>query len=304
MSSFFRNIRRFVTDKDFRSLYLTYMGLYDNEDDEPFLRRKFKALLHYDPDFTNPKTFNEKVNWLKLHDRNPAYVTLVDKYEVKKIVSEKIGPEYVIPNLGVWDDSSAIDFEALPDQFVLKCSHDSGSRVICTNKAELDIDKARRIMAKSLKNDYYLLNREWPYKDVKRRILAEKYIESKSGELNDYRIYCFNGEPKFFSIDLNVKSSIRVNFYDPDLNILPFGAAEEPPDFNAEVKIPDNIGEMLGIAKKLSKGHPFIRVDLYNVEGKIYFSELTFFSYGGFMEMYPDRSWDLRIGDYLKLPVN
>ena len=302
MSGFFKKIGRFVSDKDFRSLYLTYLGLYDREDDESFLRRKFKALLHYEPDFSSPKTFNEKMNWLKLHDRNPSYISLVDKYEVKQIVSETIGPEYVIPNLGVWDNPEAIDFDALPGQFVLKCSHDSGSRVICPDKSKLDFAKARRIMAKSLGNDYYLLNREWPYKDVRRRILAEKYIESKTGELNDYRFYCFNGEPRFFSIDLNVRSDIRVNFYDPDLNILPFGSAEEPPDFNAEVTIPDNIGEMFDIAGTLSKGHPFIRVDLYNVEGKIYFSELTFFSYGGFLEFFPDRSWDLKIGDYLELP--
>ncbi|MBQ3697430.1 MAG: hypothetical protein II883_05875 [Spirochaetales bacterium] len=302
MSGFFKKIGRFISDKDFRSLYLAYLGLYDREDDESFLRRKFKALLHYEPDFSSPKTFNEKMNWLKLHDRNPSYVSLVDKYEVKQIVSEIIGPEYVIPNLGIWDNPEAIDFDALPDQFVLKCSHDSGSRVICPDKSKLDFGKARRIMAKSLDNDYYLLNREWPYKDVRRRILAEKYIESKTGELNDYRFYCFNGEPGFFSIDLNVRSDIRVNFYDPDLSILPFGSAEEPPDFNAEVTIPDNIGEMFDIARTLSKGHPFIRVDLYNVEGKIYFSELTFFSYGGFLEFYPDRSWDEKIGACLDLP--
>ena len=302
MSSVLKKTWNFLTDRDKRSLYLTYMGLYDKEDDAAFLRRKFKALLHYEPDLENPRTFNEKMNWLKLHDRNPHYTQLVDKYEVKRIIGEKIGPQYVIPELGVWDKPDDIDFSSLPDRFVLKCTHDSGSRVICRDKAALDIGKARKTLGKSLENDYYLLNREWPYKDVRRRIIAEQYIENNHGELNDFRFYCFNGEPRFFSIDFDVPSSHRVNFYDPDLNILPFGAAEEPPDFNADVPIPGNIGDMLEIARVLSKDHPFLRVDMYNIRGRIYFSELTFFTYGGFLEFFPDMSWDGELGGYLTLP--
>lgn len=297
-----KKVGKFLSDGDTRMLYKTYLGLYDKEDDEAFLRRKFRALLHYDPDLSDPKTFNEKINWLKLHDRNTSYCSLVDKYEVKKIVSEKIGAEYVIPTLGVWDKPEDIDFGSLPDRFVLKCTHDSGSRVICRSKADLNQEKARKTMSRSLNHNYYLLNREWPYKDVRRRIIAEKFIEDSHGRLNDYRFYCFNGEPVFFSIDFVVDSAVRVNFYDMDLNILPFGAAEEPPVFDAGIELPGNLDEMVRIARELSKGHSFLRVDQYNTDGRIYFSELTFFSYGGFMEFYPDRSWDEKIGEKLILP--
>lgn len=297
-----KKVGKFLSDTDTRTLYKTYLGFYDKEDDESFLKRKFKALLHYEPDLSSPKTFNEKTNWLKLHDRNPSYCSLVDKYEVKRIVSEKIGSEYIIPTLGVWDSPEDIDFDSLPNRFVLKCTHDSGSRVICGNKSGLDYAKARMTMRKSLKNNYYLLNREWPYKDVRRRIIAEEFIEDKGGRLNDYRFYCFNGEPLFFSIDLIVDSAVRVNFYDMNRQMLPFGAAEEPPVFDLKVEMPENLGDMVENARVLSKGHPFLRVDQYNTDGRIYFSELTFFSYGGFMEFYPDRSWDYAIGEKLILP--
>ena len=303
MSSRFRVFKQFVTDGNKRALYLSYLGAFDKLDDKSFIKIKFKAILGYTPDLDNPKTFNEKMNWLKLHDRNPAYVPLVDKYEVKKIISERLGSQYIIPNLGVWDSFDEIDFSELPERFVLKCTHDSGSKIICTDKSKFDIKQAGKALNKSLKNDYCKLNREWMYKGVKHRIIAEEYLENEYGYLNDFRFYCFNGDPRFFSIDFRDGDRQFTNFYDSDIKILPFGAAEEPPVFDADLKIPANIDKMWDIARTLSEGKPFLRVDLYNIGGKIYFSELTFFTYGGFFIFYPDQSWDIKLGDYLVFPV-
>ena len=294
-------IKQFLIDKNKRTLYLSYLGFYDRLDDESFIKLKFKAILGYSADLDNPRSFNEKMNWLKLHDRNPEYVRLVDKYEVKKIIADRLGAEYIIPNLGVWDRPEEIDFSQLPKRFVLKCTHDSGSKVICTDKSELNYGKARNSLRKCLGNDYYKLNREWMYKDLKHRIIAEEYIENECGYLNDFRFYCFNGNPEFFSIDFREGDKHLTNFYDSSLNLLPFGSAKDPPVFDADLKIPANIGKMLDIARTLSKGHPFLRVDLYNINGKIYFSELTFFTHGGFFIMYPDQSWDWKIGDKFAL---
>ncbi len=301
MNSGLRRVVRLLTSKEYRFLYRSYLGLCDKWDDERFIKRKFRAIMGYEPNLDNPETFNEKINWLKLHDRKLEYIDLVDKYKVKEIVAREIGEQYITPNLGIWDRAEDIDFESLPDRFVLKCTHDSGSRVICKDKSNLDFAKARSEMAKSLGHDYYKLNREWPYKDVERKILAEEYIDSEGGVLNDYRFYCFNGDPKFFSIDFVLGSDIRVNFYDKNLTLLSFGAAEEPPIPEYDFKLPENIGTMFDIARKLSKGKVFIRVDMYNINGEIRFSELTFFSYGGFMALYPDRSWDEKLGEMLDL---
>lgn len=302
MFSGFDKFRQFLFDSRKRTLYLSYLGFYDKSDDETFIRKKGKALLGYSLNLQKPETFNEKMNWLKLHDRNPFYVQLVDKYEVKKIIAERLGSDYIIPNLGVWNSVDEIDFSGLPERFVLKCTHDSGSRVICTDKTRLDINKTKASLDEWLRKDYYKLNREWMYGKVKHRIIAEKYIENDGGYLNDFRFYCFNGNPRFFSIDFHLDGKNHMNFYDEKLEILPFGSAEEIPVFDAKVRIPENIGEMFSIARKLSAGHPFIRVDMYNIGGRIYFSELTFFTHGGFFILYPDQSWDRRLGDYLDLP--
>lgn len=301
MSSKLRKLSQFLFNSRKRTLYLSYLGFYDKLDDASFIRKKGKALLGYSLNLEKPRTFNEKMNWLKLHDRNPAYVPLVDKYEVKKIISKRLGSEYIIQNLGVWDSVDEIDFSKLPERFVLKCTHDSGSRVICTDKSKLDINKTKASLNEWLKKDYSKLNREWMYGEVKHRIIAEEYIENDGGYLNDFRFYCFNGEPKFFSIDFHVDGKNHMNFYDEDLKVLPFGSAEEIPVFDADVRIPGNVGDMFAIARKLSAGHPFIRVDMYNIGGKIYFSELTFFTHGGFFILYPDQSWDHKIGDYLAI---
>ena len=180
-----------------RTIILAQHGFFKNMSDEDFLKMQFKNVFGYPLDLENPKTYSEKLQWLKLYDRKPEYTMMVDKYEVKKYVASKIGEEHIIKTLGVWDHFDDIDFSKLPNQFVLKCTHDSGGLVICTDKSKLDMVAAKKKIEKSLKNDYYMQNREWPYKNVKRRIIAEEYMVDESGyELKDYKIFAFDGEAK------------------------------------------------------------------------------------------------------------
>ena len=219
----------------------------------------------------NPKTYNEKLQWMKLYDRNPLYTRLVDKYEVKPYVAERIGQEYIIPTLGVWDRVEDIDFDALPDQFVLKCTHDSGGLVICRDKSKLNIEEAKRKLNKSLKNNFFYVGREWPYKNVKPRILAEAYMEdTATAELRDYKFFCFDGVVKamFVATDRQKEGEeVKFDFYDADYNHLPFRQGH--PNANRPTEKPATFEQMRQLAEKLSRGLPQVRVDLYEVNGKI-----------------------------------
>lgn len=230
-----------------------------------------------------PKTFNEKLQWLKLNNRNPLYTMLVDKYEVKKYVADIIGEEYIIPTLGVWDRFDDIDFDALPNQFVLKCTHDSGGLVICHDKKSLDIKNAKSKIETSLNNNYYYWGREWPYKNVTKKIIAEKFIADKNGELVDYKFFCFNGyvDCVMVCIDRHINDA-KFYFFDRDWNLkrLNIRGEKAPKDFT--LYKPECMDEMFHIAEILSKDIPFVRVDLYELDGKIYFGELTFFPDSGF----------------------
>ena len=253
----------------------------------------------------NPKTFNEKLQWLKLYDRKPEYTAMVDKYEVKKYVAEKIGEEYIIPTLGVYDSFDDIDFDALPNEFVLKCTHDSGGLIICRDKSTLNIKAARKKIKSCLKHNFFYTNREWPYKDVKPRIIAEKLMVDESGyELKDYKIFCFDGEAKamFIASDRNVSGEeTKFDFYDMEFNHLPFTNGH--PNATREIKRPASLDEMKRLAGELSKGIPQLRVDFYDINGKVYFGELTFFHWSGMTPFNPPE-WDKTFGDWIKLPEN
>lgn len=262
---------------------------------------KYKLKFSKLPNLKNPKTFNEKLQWLKLYDRKPIYTTMVDKYEVKQYVASLIGEEYIIPTLGVYDKVDDINFDALPDQFVLKCTHDSGGLVICRDKSKLDIKEAKRKINASLKQNYYWHGREWPYKNVKPRIIAEKYIVDESGyELKDYKFFCFNGKVKLFFIAKDrYNEETKFDFFDDNFLHLPFVQGHpnsEPPYYK-----PENFEKMKELAEKLSKNIPQIRIDFYNVNGQIYFGELTFFHYSGMMPFNPS-DWDEKLGDLIELP--
>lgn len=254
------------------------------------------------PNLDNPKTYNEKLQWLKLNDIHPEYTQLVDKCESKEHVKKIIGDEYIIPTLGVWNSFDEIPFDKLPNQFVLKTTHDSGGVVVCPDKSKLDIRTARRKLEKSLRHNYFYEHREYPYKNVKPRIIAEKYMVDESGtELKDYKFFCFDGKCKMlFIASGRRKNEITFDFFDTNFNHLPFKQGH--PWSDKEIKKPDNFDEMVKIAEKLSKGFRHVRVDLYNINGKIYFGELTFFHFSGNVPFVP-KEWDYRIGEWLTLPM-
>lgn len=251
-----------------------------------------------------PKTFNEKLNWLKLNFRDPLQSRLVDKYEVKPYVSENIGKDFIIKNYGVWDSFDEIDFTQLPNKFVLKCTHDSGSVVICKDKTKFNLAQAREKLTKGLKTNLFYWGREWPYKDVKPRILAEEYLEENSEDgLKDYKFFCFNGQVKCFKVDYNRETNHRANYYSPEGKLLDIGEVICPPNPAYQLIIPNTIADMISLAEILAKGFPFVRVDFYSVNNKIYFGELTFYPAAALSPFIKFDS-DIELGNYLKLPMN
>ncbi len=296
-------IKKMILKPDFRFLRLSERGFYNSMPDEKYLKKLYKANMGRELNLENPKRYTEKLQWLKLHDRRPEYTIMVDKYEVKKYVSEKIGEEYIIPTIGVWDSPDEINFDDLPDKFVIKCNHNSGTGMaICKDKSTLDIEKVKSELTRGLKQDYYLKGREWPYKDVKRRIIAEKYMEDeKTAELRDYKFFCFNGEAKmlFIASDRQTKGEeTKFDFFDMDYNLLPFTNGH--PNAKVQPEKPVCFDEMRALAEKLSAGIPHLRVDFYEVNGKVYFGELTFSHWSGMMPFEPDE-WDEKIGEWLVL---
>lgn len=267
-------------------------------DDETYLKMIYFFCFWKKLNLENPASYSEKLQWIKLFDRRDIYTKMVDKYDVKKYVAEIIGDEYIIPTLGVWDKFEDIDFELLPTKFVLKCTHDSGGVVICKDKDKLDKNAVKKKIRKHLKRNYYYLGREWPYKNVKPRIIAEPYIEDKMGHLRDYKFFCFSGEPKMLFIASDRGIDTRFDFFDMDFRHLPFVNGHA----NSEKKLvcPNEFYKMKKLASKLSNGYPELRVDFYDVDGKVYFGELTLFHFSGFVPFEPSE-WDKKIGSMLKL---
>lgn len=249
----------------------------------------------------NPKTFSEKLQWLKLYDRKPEYTTMVDKYAVKKLVADLIGAEHVIPTLGIWDSFDEIDFATLPDQFVLKCTHDSGGLVIVRNKNQFDKAAAKKKIEKCLKRNFFYTGREWPYKNVKPCIIAEQFLEAGEDGLIDYKFFCFNGEPKFLYVSkgLDNHETASISFMTMDWQFAPYGRNDFKP-FSELPEKPLNFDKMVEFAKKLSSGFDFLRVDMYSINNKIYFSELTFYPSAGYMPV-SNPEHDLEVGNMLVL---
>ena len=282
---------KYIIDEDYRFKVNANKGLYDSMDDETYLKKMFKAQLGYELNLDNPQTFNEKLQWLKIHDRKPIYTTMVDKHEAKKYVASIIGEQYIIPTLGVWDRFDAIDFDSLPNRFVLKCTHDSGGLVICRDKSKLDMVSAKEKIEQALRQNFYYRFREWPYKDIRPRIIAEEYIEdpkqASSGQesvLNDYKLQCFDG--KFDNIFVAEgrfsKRGVRYHYFDRDWNYIPYCPYDDI-DVEALVDLrPECYDEMIDLAEKLSAGLTELRVDLYEIGGKVYFGELTLYTQSGF----------------------
>lgn len=275
-------------------------------DDKTYIKMIYKVKFGRDLNVDNPKTFNEKLQWLKLYDRKPIYTTMVDKIEAKKYVAGIIGQEYIIPTLGVWNRFDDIEFDKLPEQFVLKCSHDSGGLFICKNKQLFDAAEAKKIINKCLKQNYYWLSREWPYKNVKPRILAEQYMEDESHSnsgLIDYKFFCFNGIPTllYVSRGLDNHPTAEISFYGMDGVEKEYHRNDYKPYHNAIM--PKNFDEMKSIAKKIADkvDSPFVRIDLYSIKGEIYFSEITLSPCSGMIPFEPMHA-DVELGNELHIP--
>ena len=264
--------------------FLAAKGLFNWLPDKPYLKLRFRASMGKKLNLKNPQTFNEKLQWLKLNDRKPEYTMMVDKYESKKYVANIIGEEYIIPTLGVWDKFDDIDFDKLPDKFVLKCTHDSGGLVICKDKSKFDKRTAKLKIEKSLKHDYFKWGREWPYKNVKPRIIAEQYMEDSAlHELRDYKFFCFNGVADCVMVCVGRSTgNTKFYFYNKEWKLCRYNVLGKSIIGNGDVKRPNNISDMFAIVEQLSQKIPFSRIDLYNVNQKIYFGEITFFPDSGF----------------------
>lgn len=294
---------KYLVQKPYRIFSsLSSKGLLNWVPDELYLKLQFRLIMGYKLNLGSPQTFNEKLQWLKLYDRKPLYTTLVDKYAVRKYIAEKIGEEYLVPLVGgPWNSADEIDFDALPEQFVLKCNHDSGGSIVCRDKAALDIEKTRKFLNKRLKRNFFYSNREWPYKGVEPCIIAEKYLEetSFSEAITDYKFFCFNGVPRMMFISNDGAAEPRTDFYDMDFNHLPIRMKDK----NSEVehKKPETFETLKCLAKTLSENIAHVRVDFYLVERKIYFGEMTFYHNGGIVHINPPE-WDEILGGWIELP--
>lgn len=298
-----RKIKRFISEPYLLPYRLDEWRIITLPDDK-YLKYRYRIQLGKKLDLDNPKTFNEKMQWLKLHDRNPKYIKMVDKYEAKKYVSEIIGDEYIIPTIGIYDSFDEIDFNNLPNKFVMKCTHDSGCIIICKDKKKLDIEQAKQKFNKGLKRNYYFGGREWPYKELKPRIIIEEYMNDGINEqLNDYKLMCFNGKVEscfVCSERNNKKDGLAVTFFDKKWNKMPFKRHYR--NSNKEIKKPINYNKMIELAEILSNGIPFLRVDFYEIKGKIYFGELTFYPGSGFEEFSPEE-WDYKLGEMIDISM-
>lgn len=300
--SVINSLKKYFTDSDYRFRFNASKGCYKSMPDDEYLKRQFKAFHGKKLDLENPETFNEKLQWLKLYDRRPEYTLMVDKYEVKGYVSQKIGQQYVIPLIGVWEDVDDIDFDTLPQQFVLKCTHDSHGLVICKNKDELNINKAKKDLRSALKNDYYYRFREWPYKNVKPRIIAEKYMSNEGHDLIDYKVHCFNGVPKIILVcdGRFSEGGLTEDFYDTSWEHLPVSRPLHPNAKHTTEK-PKQLEKMLELSAIMSSDIPFLRVDFYIIHGELFFGELTFFPASGFQSFDPS-DFDNELGSWITLP--
>lgn len=278
--------------------------------DKLYLQLQYRFVVGKRLDLKNPVTFGEKIQWLKLYNRKPEYTIMVDKVKVKQYVEEKLGKECIIPNLGVWESPEEIDFDALPNQFVLKCNHNSGTGMyICKDKRTLDIEKVKAGLRKGLKENYFLHGREWPYKDVPRRILAEKFmVDDNVKELKDYKFFCFGGIPRLCQVISDRNTDMKIDFYDMEWNrvvgLVEFaGLAQYVQNSDNDIARPRSFDDMKRMAAVLSAEIPFARIDFYDIQGKAYFGEITFFPTSGFVLFSPDE-WNERLGNLIEIPLS
>lgn len=292
---------KFLSDSNYRFLVLSTRGFYKAMNDKDFLCKMYKVTMNEELNINSPVTYNEKIQWLKLNDRKDIYSMMVDKYETKKYVSKIIGEEYIIPTIGIYNKFEEIDFNQLPDKFVMKCTHDSGGIVICKNKSKLNLKKAKKKINKSLKQNYFYYGREWPYKNVKPRIIIEKYMEDQSQKnILDYKFFCFGGKVECLYISEGSHSNNqKLQFYDKNFNLIDC-TRKDYKKFEVLPQKPINFNKMIEFSEVLSKNIEHIRVDFYEINGKLYFSELTFYTGSGYIP-WVDKKWDYEFGKMINL---
>lgn len=292
---------------------MVHLGLFDWISDEKFLKLAFMVNIHAPLRLETPKTFNEKLQWLKIYDRNPIYTRMVDKIDVKEWVAQSIGEEHVVPTLACWDSVETIDVSSLPNRFVLKTNHDSGSVVVCNDKTRFDIEGAKAALGRALSRNLYYATREWPYKGVVPRIFAESHLadfycvdavpKKNSGvmmDIPDYKFMCFDGTVKsIFTCTNRFEGDLRVDFFDREWNHMPF--TRRYPNADRVPLRPKRLSEMICLAESLSKGIPFVRVDFYEIGSRVFFGEMTFYPGSGF-ERFEPIEWDYTLGSWLTLP--
>ena len=290
-----------------RELFLEVLHRYPETfkwmNDEMYLKFVYRIAVGKKLNLDNPQTFNEKLQWLKLNDHKDIYTTMVDKFEAKNYVANIIGEEYIIPTLGVWDNFDDIDFDNLPNQFVLKCTHDSGGLVICEDKTKFDINKARKKIQRSLNRNFYWFGREWPYKNVKPRIIAEKFMSEYNEQFNEdaltyYKFFCFDGEPKILYISKDKGREPHTDFFDMDFNRLPIKMKDPNSTVDNLPKKPELFDEMKELSAKLSKGLKHIIIDFYQINGQLYIGEETFYHCSGFADVKPSE-WNNQMGEWI-----
>lgn len=291
------DINKIIKNKNTR---LAILGLIRFIPDKVLLRLEYRIKIGKKLHLSPPVTFNEKLQWLKLNDRKDIYTVMADKYEVREYIKEKIGEEYLVPIYGCWESVDDIPFDSLPDKFVLKCTHDSGSVILCKDKSKLDIEEAKEKLRLRLKKNAFWWAREWPYKNIKPRVIAEEFlVDGDNRFLPVYKFFCFNGEPEIIQMIQNDKQEDEtVDYVDTEWQRL--NIKQRFPNSEKLLEKPEKLDEMLDIAKKLSRNTYFLRVDLYVINGKIYFSEHTFYTDSGYSIFEPEE-WDVKLGNRIKI---
>ena len=303
MSKIMSKIRTFIENPQYFITSPAAKGWLNWVPDSLYLKVLYRVIMGRKLNLKNPKEYNEKLQWLKLNDRKPEYSTMVDKYEVRGYIEDLLGDKYLIPCLGIYDSVDDIDIDALPDRFVLKCTHDSGSVEICKDKSSFDIEGARHRLSQAMKRNYYATYREWPYKYVKPRIIAEGYLEGDGGDLKDYKVMCFNGEAKIIEVHENrfVEGKVHTQtFYDREWNIVPLTQVETV-TVDRPSERPRQLDEILRLSELIAKDMYHARIDWYIEGDKIYFGEITFFDGSGF-ESFSTPEMERMLGDMINLP--
>lgn len=296
-------IRTFIENPQYFITSPAAKGWLNWVPDSLYLKVLYRVIMGRKLNLKNPKEYNEKLQWLKLNDRKPEYSTMVDKYEVRGYIEDLLGDKYLIPCLGIYDSVDDIDIDALPNRFVLKCTHDSGSVEICKDKSSFDIEGARHRLSQAMKRNYYATYREWPYKYVKPRIIAEGYLEGDGGDLKDYKVMCFNGEAKIVEVHENrfVEGKVHTQtFYDKEWNIVPLTQVETV-TVDRPGERPRQLDEIIRLSELIAKDMYHARIDWYIEGDKIYFGEITFFDGSGF-ESFSTPEMERMLGDMIKLP--